>query len=291
MNVWGPGDGSFYLAGGTPDAGRLTRYQDGTAEDVTLPLQVPLLNWSFGFGPNDITVVGNGGTILHYDGSGWTTQASPTSEDLWGVWGAASDDLWAVGGGGRPGNEATLIHFDGDSWTTVSLPPLERPGVHAFYKVWGADASHVYVVGQRGVMLRYDGSTWTEFGVGVSDDLISVWGTSADRIAVVGGRGNGVISTFDGTEWRTTNLAPLPGLNGVFMRDPDTVHVVGIEGQIARVDFETHEYIDDYQDTRLTYHSIFADERGQALAVGGNLGAVEGPYESLVSTRTLKEGE
>ena len=42
---------------------------DGQAwTPVNLGVNVPLLDWCFGFGPGDITAVGFAGTVMHSDG-------------------------------------------------------------------------------------------------------------------------------------------------------------------------------------------------------------------------------
>ncbi|MDH5491402.1 MAG: hypothetical protein OEY14_05560, partial [Myxococcales bacterium] len=255
MNVWGPSPEELFIPGGTPTRGLIMHYDGERFSELALGIDVPLLNWCHGFGPSDVTVVGNAGTVLHFDGSAWSQQPTPTDQDLWGVWGSAPDDLWAVGGKGLLEGQATILHFDGSSWQAETLPVLARPRVYAFFKVWGSSASDVWVVGQRGAVLHYDGSAWTEVPIGSSDDLVSVWGTGPDRVAITGGRGNGMIATFDGTSWAVSSLAPLPGLNGVWMRSDDVIHVVGIDGTTAVVDFETHAYEEILPATTETFHS------------------------------------
>ena len=53
-----------------------------------------------GIGSSDIFVVGPGGKILHYDGTNWSQQTSPTKEHLYGVWVAPSGAAFAVGDNG-----------------------------------------------------------------------------------------------------------------------------------------------------------------------------------------------
>jgi len=56
-----------------------------------------------GSGPSNIYVVGPAGKILHYDGTTWTQQTSPTKEHLYGVWVDPSGTAFAVG------NKGTII--------------------------------------------------------------------------------------------------------------------------------------------------------------------------------------
>ncbi|MDB4975738.1 MAG: hypothetical protein JWN48_4079 [Myxococcaceae bacterium] len=282
-----PSGDRWLAVGGTPDHGMVLREsapEQWTPEAVP---EVPLLNWAQVFEDDSSFVVGKAGTILHFDGARWSLQTAPVREDLWGVWGSSPGDVWAVGGAGEREGQATLLHYDGSSWQAVPVPPLQRPNVWAFFKVWGSSASDVYVVGQRGAMLHFDGRTWSELGVGVGEDLIAIYGLSHDRIAVVGGRASGIVATFDGMRWTSKQLAPLPGLNGVWMGDRQTFHVAGIDGTLAEVDFASLAAQPRYQPTPLLFHAIHG--AGSRLrAVGGNLGATTSPYLGLARERTLE---
>ena len=282
-----PRGDTWLTVGGTPERGMVLRE---TAPDVWTPEvipDVPLLNWSIVLDDGSAFAVGTRGTVLHFDGAHWSLQTAPTSQDLWGIWGATADDVWAVGGNGQADTQATLLHYDGQSWRAAPFPALARPNVWAFYKVWGANANDVYVVGQRGAVLHFDGAAWSELGVGIGEDLIAVWGVGPDRIAVVGGRTSGVIATFDGARWNTAQLAPLPGLNGVWMSDRDHVYVAGIDGALADVDFTTLAVEPHYQATDRIFHALHG-AAGRLLAVGGNLGATAAPYLGIARARALE---
>ena len=297
LSVWGPSTDDLYAVGGRfsmPTEGEAIHYDGTEWRSVDFGTPVPLLNWVFGFGPNDVTTVGDDGTVMHWNGATWTQQTTPTTEQLWGVWGAAPNDLWAVGGRGFPDSEATILRFNGTEWTAMAVPELMRAGVNAFFKVWGTDANNVYIVGQNGAVLHWNGSELMEQFVGTAVDLISVWGTGPDRIAIVGGRGNGVVVTWDGTEWHTQELSPLPGLNGVWMRSPNVIHAVGEEGTVVKIDFDTRSYTEDIVDgfpNRNAFHAVFGDSASKLTAVGGNLATTSGPYSGLVFGRGLAADE
>jgi hypothetical protein len=272
MNAWGPSADEIYAVGGSLEAGTIVRYDGERWRELELPVEVPLLNWAWGFGSDDVHVVGNGGTILHWDGSAWSLVESPTDQDLWGVWGAAPDDVWAVGGTPRipDATRPVVIHFDGAAWTEVDLPELMRDAVDSFFKVWGSGPDDVYVVGDKGIVMHWDGAAWEELFVGAADDLVSIWGTGPDDIVAVGGRSNGIVARWDGTEWRSEFLTPLPGMNGVWMREPGVAHIVGLRGTLATLDAETLEVTEQPVDEVRDFHAIFGVD-GEVVAVGGNL--------------------
>lgn len=79
--------------------------------------------------------MGDGGTVLHYDGAGWTEMASPTSEDLYDVWGSGPSDVFAVGDSG------TVLHHDGTVWSPVRL------GTSANFRGVWSTSTVTFVVG------------------------------------------------------------------------------------------------------------------------------------------------
>ncbi|MCS6798076.1 MAG: hypothetical protein NZ898_06055 [Myxococcota bacterium] len=291
MNAWASGPDDVWVVGGTPDRGVVLHYDGNAWRMREPPAPVPLLNWVYGFGPDDVWIVGSRGTVLHWHGGGFTTEDAGTREDLWGVWGPEPGRLWVVGGSGFPDANATLVERrEGEGWRTVELPPLSRPGVHGLFKVWGNDSADVWVVGQRGVILRHDGTSWREHPSGVGEDLIAVWGAGRDRIAIVGGRSNGVLLLWDGAELRRVDLDFAPGINGVWMRHHDRVHIAGVLGTLRAYDWSGRLVREDDVATRFDFHSIHGTGE-QLLAVGGSLSRVAAPHEGLAWSRPLRSDE
>lgn len=71
--------------------------------------------------------VGEGGTILHWNGLAWTeVPDGPTDVVLNSVWGTSPTDVWVVGEVGA------ILHFDGTIWSRVaSGTPSSLVGVWA----------------------------------------------------------------------------------------------------------------------------------------------------------------
>ena len=287
MSAYAASANEVYAVGGALDAGRITLFDGQNAVPQEVPAGTPLVNWAFGFGDGEVYAVGNEGAILHYDGTDWEAEMSPTNQDLWGVWGAAPDDIWAVGGSARlPGEgEPTLVHYDGTEWVTVEIPTLTPSGVAALFKVWGSGADDVYVVGDVGVVLHYDGSDWSELLVGAEDDLVAVWGTGPDNVVAVGGRSNGIVAHWNGTEWRTEFVTPLPGLNGVWLDRAGRAHVAGLRGTVGVIDLDSFEVTTEEVDEFKHFHAL-AGVDGVLFAVGGNLAVPSAP-EGMVWRRNL----
>ena len=68
--------------------------------------------WTDGAG--EIVAVGNGGTIVRYDGTVWSTMSSTTAHDLYDISGTAADDLFACG------NAGVLLYYDGQGWGPIN---------------------------------------------------------------------------------------------------------------------------------------------------------------------------
>ena len=115
--------------------------------------------WAVGGSPNDAT--GPSGVILHWDGTSLRrvpltgTASTAARETLFKVWGASSTDVHVVGSGG------TALHWDGGGWSRLETGTHDR-----LLTVHGRSAGEVYAVGgnAQGVVLRYDGARWGQFG-------------------------------------------------------------------------------------------------------------------------------
>ncbi len=135
--------------------------------------------WSAPLG--NVWAVGAGGTILRHDGAIWAAIPSGpnggVSADLRGVWGSSDDDIWAVGTAG------TALHWDGTRWL-----PTTEPDSFSLNDVWGRSARDVWAVGSGGTILHYDGTAWQPQLSGTSQALHGVWG-NAEHVWVAGERG------------------------------------------------------------------------------------------------------
>lgn len=178
------------------DAARDSGQDAGTTADAARPMMEELIGLSgvWGSASDDVWAVGEAGTILHYDGAQWTASESPTKAWLTSVSGSAPDDVWAVG-------ESVVLHWDGTSWTDVLMDPhLDE----MLLGIWSGGKDSVFMVGfttdtNRGLLRRWDGAAWSwaEIGRGAMWD---VWGNAPDDVWF-GGTGemeDGFIARGDG---------------------------------------------------------------------------------------------
>src|SRR3989442_14596606 len=92
----------------------------------------------WGSGGTDVFAVGQGGTILHYDGTSWSAQPSGTTENVLRVWGSGVTDVCAVGFGG------TILHYG-----VITLIITFMGATHVFGSGWRGMCKNVYVFGAK----------------------------------------------------------------------------------------------------------------------------------------------
>ena len=172
--IWGPGDGTAWAVGGDPRQ------------------------------PSDAA------QIWRFDGKVWSAVVLPDEAAeriaIFKVWGAASDDVWAVGSGGL------ALHFDGTTWATVdTLNTNMLLTVHDGYAVGGTIS---------GTILRLDGggTVWTDESPTFAIQINGVHG-GADPVAV-GMQGTVWFRETDGWEQSPGERPTYQDLHGVW-RDPD----------------------------------------------------------------------
>lgn len=180
QGVWGSGRGSVYAVGydDVDKAGLILHAKEGGYPTQMAAGTTVTLYAIWGRGDSDIFAVGDGGTILHYNGTAWSVMDSGTTQCLRGVWGAATGEVYAVGDGG------TILRLVGTAWVSVSSSTTSY-----LRSVWGSDAEDVYAVGDDGTILHFDGSAWSGMASGVTATLNAVWGSAAGDVYAVGDAG------------------------------------------------------------------------------------------------------
>ena len=102
----------------------------------------------WGSSATDIFAVGECGTIIHYDGTNWTVMYSTTYNNLCGIWGYSSGELYAVGWG-------TILRYTDRKWSEIYSIPGKIVNV-----VWGSTPDNIYAAGD--VIWYYNGISWSE---------------------------------------------------------------------------------------------------------------------------------
>lgn len=136
----------------------------------------------------NVFVVGDRGTIFHFDGSHWAQQKSGTGRNLAAVWVGSSNSAFAVG------LDGVIVEYDGKAWKTGTSGTTKT-----LLDVWGVSPSDVFAVGRDGTILHYDGRAWSRQTSGTTVDLTAVWGSSSTDIHAAGD--HGTLLHYDGRHW------------------------------------------------------------------------------------------
>ena len=237
---------------------------------------------------SDIWAVGNGTTLLRFDGTSWTVRPAPVGAtgNLNGVWASATDNVWAVG------DQGLILHYDGKSWATVASPTFLR-----LWAVWGITPSDIWAVGDsstttsQGAVVHYDGTRWqsvtnAQLGVG---QINSVWAASSDFVYICGV--GGLLARYDGTTWipidgnTTVNLHSIWGTRGGI--NSSVVFAAGDNGSIFRIDYAV-----DTQWAKLSTTGTLSNLYGihgdgtsvvYAVGLGGTVVRADPPFDTFAA--------
>jgi hypothetical protein len=271
LGVAGRPSDLWIVGGGIgPDAGSLVLRHDGARFTELVAPTPATLWWVWAGAADDVWLVGEAGTTLHWAGSALQQHALPAGLEqitLAGAWGQSPDDVWAVGGSpADPGGEQNVIvHWDGASWSRV---PSGTAKPTTFFKIWGSCRDDVFAVGTLGVIVHYDGTQWAEMASGGNATLVTVHGRAPDDVWAVGTVPPTVLR-FDGRQWNPVEGPFLSGVSGLHVEPGDTVWIVGFGGLKQR--FSAGVWIDNGASEPIAdLHAVWADGLGGAFAVGGN---------------------
>ena len=115
-------------------------------------------------------------------------------------------------------------------WQGVAWETFETNTVRNLNGVHAAGPNDAWAVGDSGTILRFDGTRWRVVDSGVLFNLNDIWVASANFAVAVGD--SGAILTFDGNRWSQVLPSPvLDQLNGVWGVSTREIYVAGDNGQ------------------------------------------------------------
>ena len=249
--------------------------------------------------------MGENGTIIHFNGSTWSTTGKPTEENLYGIWGSSGTDIFAVGDNktivrydtekgwenvstslptvnlrdvwGSSANDVYAVgeggfiaHFNSSTWSQVTSPTTKT-----LKGIWGNASNNYVAVGEDGKVVDYDGFDWSEMASGTTADLQEVWGSASDNIYAVGE--SGTIIHSDGSDWSGITSPTSANLRGIWGSAADNVYAVGEHGCILY--YDGTEWIKLDSGTQDNLMSTFGTLNPRVMIVGydGNITGITGP--------------
>jgi hypothetical protein len=272
LSVWSASPRDVYVVGGDARDGKgpVALHYDGAAwQRLDTGIKNIDLWWTFGFTDGTVFMGGSGGTILRSKQGTVTAMPTPglqTSVVVFGIWGAASNDVWAVGGLAGGAGGGFVWHYDGTAWTARN----DVPGDRTVFKVTGRSTSDVWMVGSAGLGLHWNGSSLDRSDVGTDGSLLSVAGMD-DRFVAVGGNFDGILyENADGDgSWKSALSQGGPLLNGV-AASGSTAYAVGHGGTVLGRGSSGWKVENTSGATTQNLHAITIDSAGGVWVVGGN---------------------
>jgi len=195
--------------------------------------------------------------ILTWDGTQVGMPVVGTGADFYGVW-AVGGNVVAVGSGG------VLARRSGTTWLSSALPVA---GGRTLRAVWGLAATALWLAGDNGTLLFWNGSTASSFPTGGTESLRGVWGTAANNVWAVGD--NGRILHFDGSAWSVHaqgSALTRQNLNAVYGVGASEVYVAGEQG--ALLSFDGSKWKTEDSGTLAGLAAIWAGINGDTRIVG-----------------------
>lgn len=188
FGVWGAsGDDVWILGGdprGAPGSAVVLRGQGASFRTVDLPAELApsALFKAHGFAPDDVIVVGSGGTVLRWNGHDWRRESVPTSAPLFSLWGRDANDVYAVGGD----TNGEILHYDGGRWSGIA----EASAGSVMSGVFTAPLGPTIAVGSSNALEIFHDGALQEAELPELDPasmLHGVWGGDDGTIYAVGG--------------------------------------------------------------------------------------------------------
>lgn len=281
LSIWGTAADDIWAVGSDPDgAGPTVMRYDGAAWTDLETGSIGDLWWVFGFDGGPVYMGGAGGIILSYQDGEFTSMETPRSDlTVFGIWGCAPDDMWAVGGalGGASGAFAWRLDpgaegSEDDRWIEAADFPAGLAETDAVWKAYGRSCDDVWLVGTNGLAVYWNGASFDAQRVG-GESLFTVH-ASADRFAAVGGFGTGRLIENDGTGWVDASPEDVSALIGVCLtagggfavgQSATVVERSGAASGAIWTPVETGLFVDK------ALHSTWVDPGGGVWAVGGQV--------------------
>lgn len=242
-----PGDGGTGQDGGLQPVG-FEPYASPTAAN---------LRDLWGTASDHVLAVGDDGTVLRFDGTDWQVVPDvPTTDDLYGVWGTSPSDVYVAGSGG------TILHYDGSGWSDVgpggntnfrslfgaesmvvavgsaAVDNVAWQGNNAgftvamtgasgsLYGTWATAGPEIFLTGNSGQILHYDGASWSPMNAGTSEWLTEVAGRAANDVWACGR--SGTMLHYDGAAWQPEQVPTTAHVRGLWVGQ-DVVYAVGYD--------------------------------------------------------------
>jgi len=193
LSVWGTGSDDVWSVGADVGDGPTVLHYDGAAWTRHPTGATGTLWWVAGHG-DGVWMSGEAGLVLRYDipSNTFEPHPTPTPERLYGIIPFSDTDVWTVGAADN-GLGGVVYRWDGSDWSVPDGLTAELTADLGFFKIWGPSADDLWIVGDGGAALHRSGGAWERLEVaGGGTKLFTVHGRG-DVVIGVGGAFQGLI--------------------------------------------------------------------------------------------------
>lgn len=109
---------------------------------------------------------------VHWDGSDWNLKRILYDGSIWTIttiFAFSENDIWF----------SAFVRYDGQNFIEMPIPAILmgwRPN-----KIWGSSSSDLYVVGNNGNIVHYNGQSWQRIESGTELNINDIWGDYNDK--------------------------------------------------------------------------------------------------------------
>jgi len=213
-SIWGASLVDIYVGAA---GGIILRRIGGAWTSVPVAGGAVSMNTVFGLTGALMWAGGSQSTVVVYEDVAWVPAMTNdvSARSLNAGWAFGEKDVWFIGDNGA------LIQRQAGKW---NLAPVAGPYFknHTFYGLWGrsivpdGDAGdsqqEALAVGEKGAMLRYDGTDWTDMEGAPTVDITDIDGLSDSDMLAVGS--DGLLLAWDGAAWRGLARVTAPAAEG-----------------------------------------------------------------------------
>ena len=188
-----------------------------------IPAGTTNFNAVSGVSDDAVWVVGDHGTIQHWEGKSLTLEPSGTTVTLRGVFALDTDQAFAVGDAG------TILQRMNGTWSQVGMGVTRQ----VLTGVW-ADTARVVAVGSGGTVILGMGGNFQVIPNPLQENIFSVTGTAGGTVTAVGALG--LLLQLNGNSLSRT---PIPAFSKVLSGatiGPTAAFYVGQNGTVYRND-------------------------------------------------------
>ena len=216
-------------------------------------------------------------------GTTWTAApkncpSRATQPDSGGLAGISPSDVFGIvtrriptGTPGTVVDTTDIVRFDGQNITRVYryTDPSNIPGsgVLELSAVAMRSTKELLAVGERGYVVRFDGTTWTTTKTGTSNWLRSVW-TDTSGVAAFAVGDAGTIEYYDGASWHLQSYPTVKELRSVWGSSASDVFAVGDDGMILH--FDGNSWTPQASGTAQTLNAVWGTSSTSVFAGGDN---------------------